>query len=89
VTPQEIEALTAADLAAELGWGAYPRIDIARFIEAVRDAVVRAVAQSPADVLEVPERVAQDIAMTAGNRWRGDAERLALILLRAYTPEDP
>jgi hypothetical protein len=89
MTPHEMEALTAADLAAELGWS--PRLTSTRgyVLKAVRDAVVKAVTESPTDALEIPEKVAQGIAMTGGNHWRDHAERLALILLRAYTPEDP
>lgn len=94
MTPHEIEAMTPAELAVELGWK--PRILTTlthreKLIVTVRDAVVADVRQYPHDVVENAEGMAALISM----RWPPTtenariAERLALILLRAYTPEEP
>lgn len=89
MTPREIEALSAADLAAELGEERGGPHDL---LTQVRDVTAHAVALYPAEALEAPENLAHDIA--SGTDWGASdywqtAYDLALILLRAYTPEDP
>lgn len=94
MTPTEIEAMTPAELALELDWD--PRILTTlthrkHLVVTVRDAVAESMRRFPDDVIEHTEGMAAVIAM----RWPPTtenariAERLALILLRAYTPEEP
>lgn len=88
MTPHEIEAMTPHQLALELEWvpGNQLPANMAVALFACRDMAVKAMREAPQDVLEVPERIAAEIASTL---WFREAYTLALILLRAYTPEEP
>jgi hypothetical protein len=94
MTPQEMEAMTADELAAEL---LRPRTlsGQGQFLTEVRDATAHAARLYPTDAAEAPKSLAHDIASGTdwghgeGHEWHWElAYELSYILLQAFTPEE-